>query len=174
MNTNYVELGVWLGDAKRDLERNHERLKEEIEKIVYYQKALEATDELLSRIDSLQEELESQKAEIDSLRAQLQEKEVQLSEQRKLTTGMAKKSSEEDLLKAFRTYANRSKRKTADKRAFAKSAMLEIANANGLTLPEELAATIDSLDDEQPEPKVVNVAGNYNDIHDNGKVEGVA
>jgi len=152
MNTDYFELSVWLGDAKRDLERDYERLKERIEKIVYYQKALDATDELLSKIDSLQEELESQKKEIDSLRGQLQEKEVQLSEQRKLSAGMAKKSSEEDLLKAFRMYANRSKRKTPDKRAFAKSAMLEIANANGLLLPEELAATIDSLDDEQSEP----------------------
>ena len=87
---------------------------------------------------------------------------------------MAKKASEDNQIKALRTYVNRSKRKTPDKRVFAKYAMLEIANANGLTLPEELAATIDSLDDEQPEPKVVNVAGNYNDIHDNGKVEGVA
>ena len=77
----------------------------------------------------------------------------------KLSTGMAKKASEDNLLKALRTYVNRSKRKTADKRAFAKSATLEIANANGLIIPEDLAAAIDSLDDEQAEPKVVNVAG---------------
>ena len=29
---------------------------------------------------------------------------------------------------------------------------------------------LEHLDDEQSEPKVVNVAGNYNDIHDNGTV----
>ena len=34
----------------------------------------------------------------------------------------------------------------------------------------KLRSTIDSLDDEQPEAKVVNVAGNYNDIHDNSNV----
>ena len=45
-----------------------------------------------------------------------------------------------------------------------------MAMANSVTFPEDLAATIDSLDDEQPEAKVVNVAGNYNDIHDNGHV----
>ena len=67
---------------------------------------------------------------------------------------MAKKASEDNLLKALRTYVNRSKRKTADKRAFAKSATLEIANANGLDLPEDLKAAIESLDDEQAEPKV--------------------
>ena len=66
---------------------------------------------------------------------------------------------------------NRSKRKTADKRAFAKSATLEIANANGLDLPEDLKAAIESLDDEQAEPKVVTVQGNYNDVHDNNNVK---
>ena len=30
---------------------------------------------------------------------------------------------------------------------------------------------IQSLDDEQTEPKVVNVTGNYNDVHDNGEVK---
>ena len=74
------------------------------------------------------------------------------------------------MLKALRTYVNRSKRKTIDKRAFAKTATLEIANANGLLLPEDLAAMIESLDDELTDPKVVNVSGNYNDIHDNGGV----
>ena len=48
--------------------------------------------------------------------------------------------------------------------------VLELAMANGVAFPEDLAASIDSLDDEQPEAKVVNVAGNYNDIHDNGSV----
>jgi hypothetical protein len=110
----------------------------------------------------LAEEKEKQSAEIESLSQQLQEEkrlraemEMKMAEMSKLSAGMAKKSSEEDLLKALRTYANRSKRKTADKRTFAKSAILEIANANALLLPEDLAATVDSLDDEQAEPKVV-------------------
>ena len=110
----------------------------------------------------LMSENEKQTAEIESLREQLQEEkrlraemEMKMAEMSKLSAGMAKKSSEEDLLKALRTYANRSKRKTLDKRTFAKSAILEIANVNNLTLPEDLATTVDSLDDEQAEPKIV-------------------
>lgn len=96
--------------------------------------------------------------------------EMQLAEMKKISEGMAKKASEEAMLKALGTYAKASKRKSVDKRTFAKTAILELANVNGLVLPDDLAATIESLDDEQPDPKVVNVAGNYNDIHDNGTV----
>lgn len=101
---------------------------------------------------------------------QREELEMKLVEMRKLLDNVTKKTSEEAMLKALRTYANTSKRKTIDKRIFAKTAILEMANANGLTLPPDLAATIDSLDDDQTEPKTVNVAGNYNDIHDNATV----
>ena len=38
---------------------------------------------------------------------------------------------------------------------------------NNLTLPDDLATIVDTLDDDQTEPKVVNVTGNYNDVHDN-------
>ena len=154
---------AWLGDARRDMERDLERRKEALEDQQRVVLALQKVEEMVNEIESLREQL----AEEKRLCADLEMKVAELS---KLSAGMAKKSSEEDLLKALRTYANRSKRKTADKRMFAKSAILEIAIANNLTLPEELAATVDSLDDEQTEPKVVNVAGNYNDIHDNGTV----
>ena len=150
---------AWLGDARRDMERRKEALEDQ-QRVVL---ALQKVEEIANENESLREQL----AEEKRVRAELEMKIAELS---KLSAGMAKKSSEEDLLKALRTYANRSKRKTADKRMFAKSAILEIAIANNLTLPEELAATVDSLDDEQTEPKVVNVAGNYNDIHDNGTV----
>jgi hypothetical protein len=39
--------------------------------------------------------------------------------------------------------------------------------SNDIKLPADLEATIDSLDDEQSDPKTVVVNGNYNDIHDN-------
>ena len=57
-----------------------------------------------------------------------------------------------------------------EKRIAVKEMVLEMANANGVVLPEDLAATIDALDDEQLDARVVNVQGNYNDIHDNTKV----
>lgn len=145
----------WADGAQRELERRLERMREEEKEVDNYLMAIEVARELMS-------ENKKQTAEIESLREQLQEEkrlraemEMKMAEMSKLSAGMAKKSSEEDLLKALRTYANRSKRKTMDKRAFAKSAILEIANANNLTLPEDLATTVDSLDDEQAEPKIV-------------------
>ena len=145
----------WADGAQRELERRLERMREEEKEVDNYLMAIEVARKLMS-------ENEKQTAEFESLREQLQEEkrlraemEMKMAEMSKLSAGMAKKSSEEDLLKALRTYANRSKRKTMDKRAFAKSAILEIANANNLTLPEDLATTVDSLDDEQAEPKIV-------------------
>lgn len=143
----------WADCAQRELEHKLERMREEKEKVDNYLMAIEVARRLTS-------ENEKQAAEIETLRQQLQEEkrmraelEMKIAEVSKLSVGMAKKSSEEDLLKALRTYANRSKRKTQDKRAFAKSAILEIANTNALTLPEDLATTVDSLDDEQAEAK---------------------
>jgi predicted RNase H-like nuclease (RuvC/YqgF family) len=145
----------WADGAQRELERRLERMREEEKEVDNYLMAIEVARKLMS-------ENEKQTAEIESLREQLQEEkrlraemEMKMAEMSKLSAGMAKKSSEEDLLKALRTYANRSKRKTLDKRTFAKSAILEIANVNNLTLPEDLATTVESLDDEQAEPKIV-------------------
>ena len=84
--------------------------------------------------------------------------EMKLSELSKLSAGVAKKSSQDELLKALRTFVNKSKHKRIDKRIAVKEMVLEMAMANSVIFPEDLAATIDSLDDEQPETKVVNVA----------------
>ena len=96
--------------------------------------------------------------------------EMKLSEMTKLSGDVAKKSSQEGLLKAVRTFVNKSKHKRIEKRMAVKELLLELANANSIVFPEDLATTIDALDDEQSEAKVVNVTGNYNDIHDNGSV----
>ena len=125
---------------------------------------------LAEEIESLQKQLDEKKEQLAEERERRSELEMKLAEMTKLSAGMAKKASEEAVLMALRVYANTSKRKTVDKRAFAKTSILEMANANGLTLPQEFAAAIESLDDERPDPKVVNVTGNYNDIHDNGTV----
>ena len=74
------------------------------------------------------------------------------------------------LLKAVRTFVNRSKQKRIEKRMAVKEMLLELANANSIVFPADLAATIDALDDEHSEPKTVTVHGNYNDVHDNGSV----
>jgi hypothetical protein len=110
--------------------------------------------------------LEQQKEECESVRHQLQEEkersqtlEMRLVELSKLSAGVAKKSSQEELLKALRTFVNKSKHKRIEKRAAIKEMVLELVIANGITLPEDLSASIDALDDD--DPKVMNVSGDY-------------
>ena len=156
--------------ARRAIDRKRECLRESYEELEGFSRTLENVENVLAENESL-------RADNESLQAQLQEEkelrmraEMQLSEMSKLSAGVAKKASQDELLKAIRVFVNKSKRKKIEKRIAVKEMVLEMANANSMTLPEELAVTIDSLDDEQPEAKVVNVAGNYNDIHDNSNV----
>ena len=149
MQINLNELSDWLSDARRELAREREQMIEKIERLDGLQKMTEVTDELLSEIETLKDDNTSLREQLNEEKRLRAEQEMKMAEMSKLSAGMAKKTSQDDLTKALRTYANRSKRKTPDKRAFAKTAILEIANANGLALPEDLAATIDSLDDEQ-------------------------
>ena len=165
---NYTEMAR---EARIELEREQERLTEKMEQLDARLRLMDGIDRLLTENQELKDEIEALQQQLNEERKLKAELEMKMNEMSKLSAGVAKKSSEEDLLKALRTYVNRSKRKTADKRAFAKTATLEIANANGLDLPEDLKAAIESLDDELTEPKTtVNVTGNYNDIHDNGGV----
>lgn len=113
----------------------------------------------------LYESASRQLAEEKRQRADL---EMNLAETRKLMDSIAKKSSEEGVQKAIHTFVNYSKRKTSDKRTYIKNTILEFTSVNRISLPEELSATIDCLDDEQTEPKNVTMNGGvYNDIHDN-------
>ena len=170
-------------DVRRALGSEKERLAERIEQLDGVMKMADMTDELLSQIDDpdmtdellsqiddLKEENERLNAENERLREDVQEKEMKLSELSKLSAGVAKKSSQDEVLKALRTFVNKSKRKKYEKRVAIKEMVLEMANANSIVFPEDLSATLESLDDEPSESKVVNVAGNYNDIHDNGSV----
>ena len=157
-------------DARRALDRKREEIRERLELMEGFSRTLDNVDNVLAENESL-------RADNESLQAQLQEEkelrmraEMQLSEMSKLSAGVAKKASQDELLKAIRVFVNKSKRKKIEKRIAVKEMVLEMANANSMTLPEDLTVTIDSLDDEQPEAKVVNVAGNYNDIHDNSNV----
>jgi len=92
------------------------------------------------------------------------------SELSKLSVNMAKKSSQEEVIKALRTFVNKSKQKRIEKRMAVKEMVMELAIANNIMFPADLAATLDSLDDEQTETRIVNVQGSYNDIHDNSSV----
>lgn len=157
-------------DARRALERERDELVERVGELNMRLQMLDDIDSLVKENCQLKEENGELQQQLDDEKQQKAELEMKLVEMSKLTAGVAKKSTEESLLKALRTYVNRSKRKTADKRAFAKTATLEIANANNLDLPEDLRTAIDSLDDEQTVESKVITATTYNDIHDNGSV----
>ena len=122
----------------------------------------------ISILKCYMEELSNQ---LDEERKQRAEMEMKLAEMTKLLGSIAKKSSEEAILKAIQTFINYSKRKTSDKRTYIKNTILEFTSVNRISLPEELSTTIDCLDDEQTEPKIVTMNGGiYNDIHDNKEV----
>jgi len=192
MNIKIDEFREWKNGARRELRDEADHLASKMEQINNYLRALDVTDDLLTTIDRLEEELEEKQTTIDrqsdeldklqsemnGLRQQLQDEkernqalEMRLSEMSKLSAGVAKKSSQEELMKALRIFINKSKQKRIEKRMAVKEMVLELANANAIIFPADLAATLDSLDDEQPDTKVVHVAGNYNDVHDNDHVE---
>ena len=136
----------------------------------YVQQLMEQNEQLRQQVAEQDEKNEKQAETINQLTEKNAALEMKLSEMTKLSGDVAKKSSQEGLLKAVRTFVNKSKHKRIEKRMAVKEMLLELANANSIVFPEDLATTIDALDDEQSEAKVVNVTGNYNDIHDNGSV----
>ena len=180
---NYTEFKELLSEARRHMEREHNRMIEELKTQEGYLKVLDCCNEyairherLLQQLeekeaaltslteqlqeqrqetDSLRQQLEQQRQETDSLRQQLQEKEVRLSELGKLSAGVAKKSSQDDVSKALRIYLNNSKRKTLSKREAAKTVFLELIAAAKLEMPEDTMELLSHFDDETPEPPIV-------------------
>lgn len=170
MEINLNELRDWNDGARRTLDREREKMMERVELLDGLAQAMEAVDEIVAENESMKTEIEGLRSQLQAEREQRTKAEMQLSEMSKLSAGVAKKASQEEVLKALRVFVNKSKRKKVEKRIAVKEMVLELANANGVLLPEDLSAAIDSLDDEQVEARVVNVQGNYNDIHDNDSI----
>ena len=194
--TNFEELNDWKFYSRRGLEQEIERVKEKEERLMDYMRAMDAMEELCSQVEDLKDENERLAQEVEKLaqeieksaqennrlRKEVEEKEMKLSELGKLSVGVAKKSSQDEVLKALRTYINISKRKTLSKRVAVKVMIMELANAIDLSFPEDMVATLEALDDdEQAEPKVM-VQGNvmmnapaFNgpmyDVHGNDEVK---
>ena len=83
MDINIHDLKVWRDDARRELEREADRLSEKEQQISNYLKALDATEELVSEIDSLNDKMERQRAEIDDLSEQLEQKDKVIDDLRR-------------------------------------------------------------------------------------------
>ena len=192
MKGNIIDYMEMAQSVRYGIEKESDRLMAKLTQMEDYKKLLDGIDGLLEEnkrqqeeIESLQQQLEEKKNDYEVLagtaknlldaateaRNQKKELEMQLAETRKLSEGVAKKSSEEGVIKALQIFVNRSKTKKADKRAYIKTTILEFANTIKLSLPDELANSIDNLDDEQSEPKTVTVNGTYVEAHNNGSVE---
>ena len=150
---NTVDLQEASRDAQRALEQERDRYVDRITEVENYLKVMDCIDELLAENERLKEELESMREMYEEEKDMRTKLELELNETKKLAVGVANKTSQEAMLKVISTFVNRSKQKKLEKRTMA-----------------DLAQTIDALDDERVEAKVVNVSGNYNDIHDNRMV----
>ena len=118
----WAEMAELVNDARREVEREYERMVEKTERMGRLLKIMEHADELLEENELQKSELEQQQGEIDSLHQQLEdkdkrqketdallkEKDTQLNELGKFSVGVAKKSSQEGLEKAIRIYINTS------------------------------------------------------------------
>lgn len=155
-NVNTEELKEAARETRRQLQSELERKMEEAEEVKIQIRVVEATQELLDEIDRLNSENEAQQKEIDDLNQQLQDKDIQLKELGKLSAGVAKKSSADDVSKAIRIYLNTSKRKNLSKREAAKTVLLELITAAKLDLAEDIMDSLSHFDDEeltdQPQP----------------------
>ena len=135
-------------DARRALEGDRECLTDMARNVEGYSRLLDAANDLAAENESMKDQLEEKDERISKL-------ETQLNEMGKLVAGVAKKSTEDNVVKFIRVFVNKSKKKTAKKRALIKEMLLEFTYANDIDLPGDLRATIYALDDEQPEPKIV-------------------
>lgn len=136
-------------ETYRQLQNELERKMEEAEEMKIQMRVMEATQSLLDEIDRLNSVNEEQQKEIDELNQQLQDKDTQLKELGKLSAGVAKKSSADDVSKAIRIYLNTSKRKTQSKREAAKTVLLELITAAKLEMSEDIMESLSHFDDEE-------------------------
>ena len=137
-------------DAQRALEQACDRYVDRIAEVKNYLKVIECIDELLAENERLKVDIESTREMYEEEKDVRMKLEMELNETKKLVAGVANKTSQDAMLKAISTFVNRSKQKKLEKRTMVKNMVMEMAMANGLTLPADLAQTIDALDDEKP------------------------
>ena len=146
---NTEELKEAARETYRRLQNEFERKIDEAEEVKIQMRVVEATQDLLDEIDRKDSEIESLHEEIDDLNQQLQDKDTQLKELGKLSAGVAKKSSADDVSKAIRIFLNTSKRKTQSKREAAKTVLLELITAAKLEMSEDIMEMLSHFDDEE-------------------------
>lgn len=148
-NVGPEELKEAMHEMYRQLHRELDRKLEEAESVKVQMQVMETAQAVIDENERLKSTIEEQSAEIDELHQQLQDKEIQLKELGKLSAGVAKKSSADDVSKAIRIYLNTSKRKTQSKREAAKTVLLELITAAKLDMSEDIMELLSHFDDEE-------------------------
>ena len=143
------ELKEAMHEMYRQLQKELERKLEEADFVKVQMRVMEAAQAVMDENERQQAVIEEQSAEIDELHQQLQDKDIQLKELGKLSAGVAKKSSADDVAKAIRIYLNTSKRKTQSKREAAKTVLLELITAAKLEMSEDIMELLSHFDDEE-------------------------
>ena len=157
MKTNSIDMKEQLREARRFVERECDRLQEQMDTQNAFLRLMEQYEAVLEENEQLRSDLEEQQAENDRLHQLLDDKEMKLNELGKFSVSMAKKSSQEGLEKAFRIYINTSKRKTQAKREVAKTQLLDFITTAKLEMPDDILEALNQLDDEVVvEPTQVN------------------
>ena len=155
---------------RRELTQEQERLCDRARQVDERMRLMDGMVELACEHRKLQEECESLQQQLAEEKRQRAELEMKLAEMSKLSAGVAKKTSQDDFEKALRIFLNISRRKTVTKREAAKTVIAEMLTSAKLDIPDDIRDMLDHLDDDQSDPKVVNVQGNYNDSHNPGTV----
>ena len=168
---NLEDLKSWTKGARCWLDEVVGQENERVRQMSNLQKLLQSTGDLIELVEDLRVEVADLRSELEEQTSRRQAAETRLSELNKLSAGVAKKSPQDDLFRALRSYLNISRRKTQSKREAAKMVFMELFASAKLELPEDISELLEHLDDEQTEPRVVNVTGDYNDIHDNDNVK---
>ena len=136
MTTTNIDLCEMVRDARREAEREQERLQERMETQQAVVNALSLCDSVVAENEELKDDRARLEAQVQERDEKISRLETQLGEMNKLASGVAKKSSPDDVAKALRIYLNTSKRKTLSKREAAKTVLLELIAAAKLELPE--------------------------------------
>ena len=146
---NIEELREAMLERHRQLKNMVDDKIAEVEEFKKQMHVVERTQALFGEIDRLKAENENLRQENSGLNQQLLDKDTQLKELNKLTAGVAKKSSADDVEKAIRVYLNTSKRKTQSKREAAKVVLLELITTAKLDMPEDFMESLSHFDDEE-------------------------
>lgn len=157
MNANKIDYSEIIHEARRGLVYKREQLIEEVDNMGSLLQVMDDMESLMTDNERLKDEIEQLRQQLADEKRQRAELEMQLGEMSKLSAGVAKKASQDELTKALRTYINISKRKTLSKRSAVKMMIMELTSAVGLTLPDDVKAALDCLDDEQTDSSGVTV-----------------